>query len=61
LVISNPNTGDVFLDLMIVSGVTEKTLKIMSRDIEKYVRSLSKEEYREYVRIWRAAKEAYCR
>jgi hypothetical protein len=46
---------------MIVSGVTEKTLKIMSRDIEKYVRSLSREEYREYVRIWRVAKEAYCR
>ena len=60
-VIPNPKTGDEFLNLLIVSGVSEETLQFMQRDIQKYVQSLSRDQVREYQRIFRAAKKEYCR
>ncbi len=60
-VISNPRSGDEFLNLLIVSGVSEETLQLMQRDIQKYVQSLSREEIRKYQVIFRAAKAEYCR
>jgi site-specific recombinase XerD len=60
-VISNPRTGDEFLNLLIVSGVDEETLQLMQRDIQKYVQSLSRNDIREYQRIFRTAKAEYCR
>tara|TARA_R110000751_G_C13609291_1_gene463188 strand:- start:492 stop:680 length:189 start_codon:yes stop_codon:yes gene_type:complete len=59
-VIPNPRTGDEFLNLLIVSGVDEETLQLMQRDIQKYVRSLSREEIRKYQIIFRTAKAEYC-
>ena len=60
-VIPNPRSGDEFLNLLIVSGVDEETLQLMQRDIQKYVRSLTREQVREYQRIFRTAKAEYCR
>jgi hypothetical protein len=60
-VIPNPRTGDEFLNLLIVSGVSEETLQFMQRDIQFYVQSLSRNQVREYQRIFREAKAEYCR
>jgi site-specific recombinase XerD len=60
-VIFNPRTGDEFLNLLIVSGVSEETLQFMQRDIQFYVQSLSRNQVREYQRIFREAKAEYCR
>jgi len=60
-VISNPRTGDEFLNLLIVSGVDDETLQLMQRDIQSYVRSLTRDQVREYQVIFRAAKAEYCR
>ena len=60
-VISNPRTGDEFLNLLIVSGVDEETLQLMQRDIQNYVQSLSRDEQRDRIRIFREAKAEYCR
>ena len=60
-VIPNPRTGDEFLNLLIVSGVNEETLQLMQRDIQRYVKSLSREEIREYQKVFRATKSLYCR
>jgi len=60
-VISNPRSGDEFLNLLIVSGVSEETLQFMQRDIQSYVQSLSRDQVREYQRIFREAKAEYCR
>tara|TARA_R110000824_G_C15045104_1_gene660817 strand:+ start:75 stop:263 length:189 start_codon:yes stop_codon:yes gene_type:complete len=60
-VIPNPRSGDEFLNLLIVSGVDEETLQLMQRDIQSYVQSLSREEIREYQKVFRTAKAEYCR
>jgi hypothetical protein len=60
-VISNPRTGDEFLNLLIVSGISEETLQLMDRDISKYVQSLTRDEQRDRIRIFRATKAEYCR
>jgi hypothetical protein len=59
-VISNPRSGDEFLNLLIVSGVDEETLQLMQREIQSYVNSLSRDQVREYQTIFRAAKAEYC-
>jgi len=60
-VIPNPRSGDPFINLLIVSGVDDKTIQLMAQDIQKYVRSLSREEVRAYQKIFRAVKAEYCR
>jgi len=60
-VIPNPRSGDPFINLLIVSGVDDETIQLMGRDIQKYVRSLTREQVREYQRIFRTAKAEYCR
>jgi len=50
-IINDPRTGDDFLDLLIASGVSDKTIQQVSREIEMYVRSLTREEVREYIKI----------
>ena len=60
-VIPNPRSGDPFINLLIVSGVNDETIQLMSRDIQKYVQSLTREQVREYQRIFREAKAEYCR
>ena len=50
-IIADPKTGDDFLDLLIASGVSEQTIRAVSRDIEMYVRSLLQDEVREYIKI----------
>ena len=59
-VIPNPRTGDEFLNLLIVSGVDEETLQLMQRDIQSYVQSLTRDQVREYQKIFREAKAEYC-
>jgi hypothetical protein len=61
LVIPNPRSGDPFINLLIVSGVDDETIQLMSRDIQMYVKSLAREEIREYQKIFRDAKAEYCR
>jgi len=61
VVIPNPRSGDPFVNLMLVSGITEETMQLMSRDIQMYNRSLSRAEQKERLRIFRKAKEEYCR
>ena len=60
-VIQNPRTGDEFLDMLIVNGITTKTLRLMDDDIRNYHKSLSQKEQMERIRIWREAKAEYCR
>lgn len=60
-VIPNPRSGDPFINLLIVSGVDDETIQLMGRDIQKYVRSLTREQVREYQKIFRTAKAEYCR
>ena len=59
-VISNPRSGDPFINLLIVSGVDDETIQLMGRDIQKYVQSLTREQIREYQVIFRTAKAEYC-
>jgi len=60
-VVPNPRSGDPFVNLMLVSGVTEETMQLMSRDIQMYNRSLSRAEQKERLKIFREAKAEYCR
>lgn len=59
-VISNPRSGDPFINLLIVSGVDDETIQLMGRDIQRYVKSLTRDQVREYQRIFRDAKKEYC-
>ena len=61
VVIPNPRSGDPFINLMLVSGITEETIQLMTRDIQMYNRSLSRAEQKERLRIFREAKAEYCR
>jgi len=61
VVIPNPRSGDSFINLMLVSGITEETIQLMTRDIQMYNRSLSRSEQKERLRIFREAKAEYCR
>jgi len=60
-VIPNPRSGDPFINLLIVSGVDDETIQLMGRDIQKYVNSLTREQVREYQKVFRTAKAEYCR
>jgi DNA-binding ferritin-like protein (Dps family) len=60
-VIPNPRSGDPFINLLIVSGVDDETIQVMGRDIQRYVKSLTRDQVREYQRIFRDAKAEYCR
>lgn len=59
-VILNPRSGDPFINLLIVSGVDDETIQLMGRDIQTYVKSLTRVEVREYQKIFREAKKEYC-
>lgn len=60
-VIPNPRSGDPFINLLIVSGIDDETIQLMTRDIQKYTRRLSRTEQKERLRIFREAKAEYCR
>ena len=59
-VIPNPKTGDDFIDLLIVTGVSSEVIQLMAADTQRYVRSLTREEIRKYQKIYRRAKKLFC-
>jgi len=59
-VIPNPKTGDDFIDLLIVTGVSSEVIQLMAADTARYVRSLDREEIRAYQKIYRRAKKLFC-
>ena len=60
VVIPNPRSGDSFINLLIVSGVAEETIQLMTRDIQNYTRRLNRAEQKERLRIFTASKAEYC-
>jgi len=50
MIIDDPNTGDALLDLLITSGVSEGVLKQLSLQVQRFNRSLTREEMRERIK-----------
>lgn len=60
MVIQNPKTGDNFIDLLIVLGASDETIQEMAADISRYVNSLTKEENKERIKVFRKVDRIYC-
>ena len=60
MVIQNPKTGDDFIDLLVVIGVSDETIQEMSADISRYTASLSRDQQRERVKLFRKVNRIYC-
>lgn len=59
MVIQNPKTGDDFIDLLVVLGVSDETIQEMSADISRYTASLSRDQQRERVKLIRKVKKLF--
>jgi hypothetical protein len=59
-VIPNPKTGDEFIDLLLVIGVSDETIQEMSADISRYNASLSRDQQRDRVKVYRKVKKLFC-
>ena len=59
VVIQNPKTGDDFVDLLIVIGVSDETIQEMSADIARYTNSLSRDQQKERLKLFRKVKNIY--
>jgi len=57
MLIQDPKTGDALLDLLIISGVSERTLRLIDDDVARYVQSLTRDEHRTRVKIARAVRK----
>jgi len=53
-IINDPKTGDALLDLLITSGVSEGVLKQLSTQVQRFNRSLTREEMRARIKQSRA-------
>lgn len=60
MVIQNPKTGDDFIDLLVVIGIDDETIQEMSADIARYTNTLSRDQQRERVKVFRKVKKIYC-
>ena len=57
MLIQDPKTGDALLDLLIISGVSPTTLRLIDNDVARYVQSLTREEHRLRVKIAKAVRK----
>jgi len=49
-IINDPKTGDALLDLLITSGVSEGVLKQLSIQVQRFNKSLTREEMRQRIK-----------
>ena len=57
MLIQDPKTGDTMLDMLIISGVSPTTLRLIDNDVARYVQSLTREEHRLRVKIAKAVRK----
>ena len=57
MLIQDPNTGDPFLDWLIVLGVSERTIRLIDNDISRYTQSLSRQGHRDRIKITKAIRK----
>lgn len=58
--ITDPNTGDAFLDLLIVVGGSDRTITQLANETAAYVRSLTPQERREYSKLVKIISKRNC-
>jgi len=49
-IIDDPKTGDALLDMLITSGVSEGVLKQLSIQVQRFNKSLTREEMRQRIK-----------
>tara|TARA_R110000823_G_C15858319_1_gene492913 strand:+ start:918 stop:1103 length:186 start_codon:yes stop_codon:yes gene_type:complete len=58
--ITDPNTGDPFLDILIAVGGSDRTINQLANETAAYVRSLTPQERREYSKLIKRLSKRNC-